>query len=325
MKKHMMKLIAVCMVGMVLLTGCGELTLEEKVTQVQQANTIKVQDVIDLMELEGLTVDKVATDREFQQNWPDAVLVQVNDTHYVALKNFEENLWDRRSAMSEIGWEGGLTGDDDAVQYIGQHYMGYEAASWVPSGEYAAKNIVALVLPIYPDNMSELSRDDQSAWLEKLNGVSKTLQRVFYHDINGIVQEAIAIENDNFTITGTLSYYATGVVDESAEREWTYYDAHSWLDCEIVCSDALWEQYQGAEYTVAVERPENWRNAHGSMSQSGVLDAPDKHIDLPNCYTDEVLWSAPEGKPVYALTFQIADFTETIYLEPEGELTEQSK
>ena len=319
MKKIWTIVIAV-LAALFLLSGCGEVTLEEKMEQVQKANTIKVQDIIDLMELEGLEVNKVATDDTFNKNWPNAVLVKVNDTHYVALKSFEENLWDLKSLRHKIGWQGGIGGSYDehtAVWYISQYYNLYPAGIYVYSSEYTAKNIVALVLSLYPDNMAELSIEEQYAVMDELNEVRKGLQRVFYKDINAMIQEDILIETENFTIRGTLSYYATGIVDKLAEREWTYYDARTWLNCDIVCSDAFIEQYEGMEYKVEVGRPDNWRNTHGSMSSGGILEAEHRSIDLPSCNTEDVLWSEPEGKPIYTLTITIGDdFTEIIQLEP---------
>ena len=318
--KKTWKIIIAVLATIFLLSGCGEVTLEEKVAKVQKANTITTQDVIDLMELEGLEVKEVDTDATFNENWPNAVLVQVNDTHYVALKNFEENLWDLKSLRRKIGWQGSFGSsfdENNAVRYISQYYNLYPAGIYVYSSEYTAKNIVALVLPLYPDNMAELSPEEQYAVMDKLNEVSKRLQRVFYSDINAMIQEEILLETENFTISGTLSYYATGIVDKLAEREWTYYDARTWLNCDIVCSDAFMEQYKGMEYKVEVGRPDNWRNSHGNMSSGGILEAEHRGIDLPSCNTEDVLWSEPEGKPIYTLTITIGDnFIETIQLEP---------
>ena len=318
MKKIWTIVIAV-LAALFLLSGCGEVTLEEKMEQVQKANTIKVQDIIDLMELEGLEVNKVAADDTFNNNWPNAVLVKVNDTHYVALKSFEENLWDRRNATSKIGWEGGFGSsldENNAVRYIGQKYKTYPTGGYVPSYEYAAKNIVALVLPLYPDNIAELSKEEQYAVMEHINEVSTVIKNVFYYDINGMLSWKVAAESDNFKIDGTVYFYATGVVDEKAEREWTYYDAHTWLDCDVVCSDAIWEQYEGSAYEVRVKDPDGWTYSRGSGSSRSVLEYEDKKLNTPNCQTHEVLWSAPEKAPAYEMTITVVDITETFLLEP---------
>ncbi|MBQ2777457.1 MAG: hypothetical protein IJF50_08130 [Peptococcaceae bacterium] len=317
MKKRFVMMIM--MISMLLLSGCGELTLEEKMEQVQKANTITVQDVIDLMELEGLQVETVSIKPEFHKYWPGAVIVSVNDSYYVALKSFDENLWEREKAKYDIGWVGGFGGfanDINAVQYIGHNYMGYEAEQWVSSSEYYAKNLVSLAMPVFPANVSELSVEEYSAVIEELSGVASVIQRVFYKDINGMIQDEVVAKSENFTITGTLSYYATGVVDEKAEREWTYYDARTWFDGEIACSDAIWEQYEGEAYRIDVEYPDQWKNSTGSLGQGGILMI-ENQMSMPNFHTNDILWSAPEEKPIYTMTITIGDITETFHLKPE--------
>lgn len=320
MKKHWIATIVLLTVALVL-SGCGEVTLEEKIAEVQTADTIDAQDVIDLMELEGLTVESVSIKPEFHKYWPGAVIVSVNDLYYVALKSFDENLWDRESAKNDIGWVGGFggfPGDLNAVQYIGHNYMGYDAEQWVSSSEYYAKNLVALAIPVFPANASELSVDEQRAYLGELSGVSSVIQRVFYKDVNDMLQEKVTAKSDNFTITGTLSYYATGLLDEKAVREWTYYDARTWLTGEITCSDAVWEQYEGERYMIDVAYPKQWEYGAGSLGHGGILMI-ENQMDMPNCHTDAILWSAPEGKPIYTMTITIGDISETFRLEPTTE------
>jgi len=319
MKKRFVMMIM--MISMLLLSGCGELTLEEKMEQVQKANTITVQDVIDLMELEGLQVEKVTPSNEFQTRWPDGKLVKVNDTLYMAMKSFDENLWERRNAASAIGWSAnfGIDPNDEknVLSYIGREYMGYD--TWVYSSELCGKNIIALLLPIYPDNLSELTRDEQYAALEKIAADRDILKRVFYNDINGMITQEVSAESENFKITGAVHYYATGVVDKTSEREWTYYDARTWLDAELVCSDAVWEQYQGAEYEVSVENPDGWEYGGGRGINRSALEYEDKRLNMPNMSTTDVMWKAPEGAPVYVLTVKIGDIEETFRLEPAAE------
>ena len=316
MKKRFVMMIM--MISMLFLSGCGEMTLEEKVAKVQEANTITVQDVIDLMELEGLQVEKVTPSNEFQTRWPDGKLVKVNDTLYMAMKSFDENLWERRNAASDIGWSAnfGIDPNDEknVLSYIGREYMGYD--TWVYSSELCGKNIIALLLPIYPDNLSELTRDEQYAALEKIAADRDVLKRVFYYDINSMITQEVSAESENFKITGTLHYYATGVVDEKAEREWTYYDARTWLDAELVCSDAVWEQYQGAEYEVSVEKPDDWVNGGGRSIDRSVLEYEDKRLSMPSMSTEDIMWKAPEHAPVYVLTVKIGDIEETFHLKP---------
>ena len=99
MKKHW--IVAILLTIAFVLSGCGEVTLEEKIAQVREDNTITVQDVIDLMKLEGLEVEKMTPSSEFQSRWPNGEVVKINDTHYMALQAFEENLNQRTYTLFE--------------------------------------------------------------------------------------------------------------------------------------------------------------------------------------------------------------------------------
>ena len=327
MKQMLIKLIGLLFINIMLsmvLVGCGEVTLEEKTAKVQKANTIAVQDVIDLMELEGLEVTKLATDAELEKRWSDAVLLKVNENHYVALKSFEENLHNRKSVMREIGWQGGFGRTNSypgeslsAVEYIGYEYIGYDTKQWIPSAEYCGKNIVALALPVYPENVAELSEEEQYALLEEISETSSGIQRVFYNDINGMITETIAMSSDNFTVEAVLYYYATGMIDESSKGKPVYYDARTWLKGSITVSDAIMEQYEGEQYKLKLEHPEGWKYGGGFVSTSSDLDKEDNQLEFPNTQTAEIIGQAPEGAPVYKLT--IGDITETFTLEPLAE------
>ena len=79
----------------------------------------------------------------------------------------------------------------------------------MPSAEYCGKNVVALAVPVYPENAAELSREEQYALLEEISETASGIQRVFYNDINGMITENIALSSDNFTVECVLHYYIT--------------------------------------------------------------------------------------------------------------------
>ena len=77
-RKQFMGAMLACLL-MLLLTGCGQsMTLEEKVAEVQGKNEITTQDVVQLLKLEGLAVEKQKVSAEFAELCPDTEVYKVN-------------------------------------------------------------------------------------------------------------------------------------------------------------------------------------------------------------------------------------------------------
>ena len=323
--KKIWTVLAVFALSIVLLSGCGEMTLEEKRAEVQAANNITIQDVLDLMELEGLRVEMVTPCDVFQQQWPNAELVKVNEKHYLALQSFEENLNKREQLMRDIGWyesPHSVVGEDadvpNVATVIGEEHIGYKDGNWVAAKEYYGKNIVAILVygntEIY--NLSTVEKQLEET--EKIKEMSDGLARVFYDDINGMITEEIALESENFKVTGTLSYYQTGVIDNSTSTERTYYDTRTTFNGMVECSDAILEEYQGTEYETILKDPEEWTHANSTATLYGTIDLDDKELDIVYGNTEEILWKKAENAPVYELAVKIGDITETFQLKPDA-------
>ncbi len=317
---------AIFIFATMLLSGCGEMTLEEKVAKVQKANTITTQDVIDLMELEGLQVETVTPSDTFRNQWPNGVLVKVNGKHYLAMQSFDENLYQREKVLDDTGWDNNFfnrVGDQtdevsNVLVVVGKDHINYDDGQWVHATTFYGKNIVAYLIYDYSEVYDAATSEEMLKVTEEIDAVKDPVSRVFYKDINQLITEEIAVESENFNITGTLSYYQTGVTDEQAERERTYYDAKTWFQGTLVCSDAIWEQYQGEEYEVTLERPDEWAYGSGKTIHRSTLEYEDKKMGIPNGTTEEILWSAAKGTPIYVLTIQIGDIVETFKLEPNN-------
>jgi len=309
------------------ISGCLQVgdesaALSAKIADVRQANTITTQDVVDLMELEGLEVSKVLPSSEFKKYWPNGKLLKVNTAHYVALQSFDENINQREYTMSKTGWKTAWSMQSDkaptVVQQIGKDYLGMNDGDWITSHEFYGKNIVAFVVYAFPEDAAEMTQEEVQAELDKIDIVTEGLKRVFYNDINNLVSEKVAAESDNFQITGTVHYYQTGVVDEQSPNKWTYYDARTWLECDIIFSDTIWQQYQGVEYEVRIPDPEDWTYGSRLRTTRSVIEGADKKVPIPNEKTNEILRKAAEGTPIYELTITIGDgdIEETLRLEP---------
>lgn len=318
-----------CLIGIVLclsfvLSGCGTMTLEEKVEKVQKANTITTQDVIDLMELEGLEVEKLSPDSAFETRWPNGELLKINGTHYLALQSFEENLYERESVVRDTGWyydrRSHVDADDqDKVSvssWIGKEYLGYEEEEWIAAKEFCGKNIVAIVVYAFPaDTMSE---EETQAAIDCIDLVADSLHRVFDDDINRILTEEVVVENENFKVALTLQYYQTGVTDKNYAKERTYYDMYTRLNGEIVCSDWILEQYQGEGCYIIVEPSNEWRGNLEESAMHTVLGDTGKKILIPTVNTEAILWDAAEGMPAYQLTIKVGDLLQTIPIAPDS-------
>ena len=173
MKKRLIALLILAM-GFSLLTGCGKMTLEEKKAEIQSSNRITVQDVTELMALEGLKIEKLTPSNEFKENWPKGELVKINDEHYMALQSFEENLWDRKSIMYDTGWLSRRFSAEDESQIsvdaqITKDYLNYDEDYLVYSSSFSGKNVSAILVYSFPENINEISQEERDIVFDKIS------------------------------------------------------------------------------------------------------------------------------------------------------------
>lgn len=319
MRKRWLIGIVLCL-GFVL-SACGTMTLEEKVEKVQKANTITIQDVIDLMELEGLEVEKLSPDSAFETWWPNGELLKINGTHYLALQSFEENLYEREIVIRDTGWyydrksQVDVDGKENVSvsSWIGKEYLGYEDELEIAAKEFYGKNIVAIVVYDFP--ISTMSEEETQRAIDCIDTVADSLHRVFDDDINHMFTEKVVTENEKFKVALTLQYYQTGVTDKKSAKGKTYYDMYTRLNGKIVCSDSILEQYQGEECYIIVEPSNEWSGRLKNSTMHTVLDDTCKEILIPNVTTEAILLEAAEGMPSYQLTIKVGDLLQTISID----------
>lgn len=306
-----------------LFTGCGKTKSEEKVSDLQNSNTITVQDVTELMELEGLKIENLTPSNEFKEKWPKGELIKINGEHYMALQSFEENLWERKSVMRDTGWfsrdfSAGDENDISVTAQLAKDYLNYRKNSdFYSSSSFSGKNLSAILLYSFPENINEMSKEEMDLVFNKISSISDTLKRVFDKHINNISEEEIFLKSENFEISGTLSFYQTGVIDETSDEAEIFYDAHSAFLGEVKCSDEVWEKYKGQEYEITAESPKTWTIFPETSTLSSTVPLENNILDIPNCHTEEILWTKAEDIPSYTITIKIGDLSETFQITPD--------
>lgn len=289
------------------LGGCGN-SLESKVAAVQKANTITVEDVVSLLELEGLTLEKQQPNEAFAAQWPDTVAYRVNGENLLLLQSFAEDLQTREKRLQEIGWYGNerfSRPEDVAVlqQAIAQFQPAEESYLWPIL--YQGKNIVAwYVMFVETDGSTQ----------EEMDAVSQTndvVRRVFQSDINNMQTETFTETTEHFTVQLTIESYQTPLTVE----ERTLYDTYLSAVVAVQMDDGLLAQYEGQPFSATAEA------LSGTFSASKKGDALwSKGFSLSVEREHEIDWSLREQPARYLVTVTVGDLTETVEIgQADGE------
>ncbi len=206
----------------------------------QKANTITVEDVVSLLELEGLTLEKQQLNEAFAAQWPDTVAYRVNGENLLLLQSFAEDLQSREKRLQEIGWYGNerFSRPEDVVlqQAIAQFQSAEESYLWPIL--YQGKNIVAwYVMFVETDGSTQ----------EEMDAVSQTndvVRRVFQSDINNMQTETFTETTEHFTVQLTIESYQTPLTVE----ERTLYDTYLSAVVAVQMDDGLLAQYEGQPF-----------------------------------------------------------------------------
>lgn len=281
------------------LGGCGN-SLESKVAAVQKANTITVEDVVSLLELEGLTLEKQQPNEAFAAQWPDTMVYRVDGVHLLLLQSFAEDLQSREKRLQEIGWYGNerfSRPEDVAVvqQAIAQFQPAEESYLWQIL--YQGKNIVAWYVMF-----GETDEPTQ----EEMDAVSQTndvVRRVFQSDINNMQTETFTETTEHFTVQLTIESYQTPLTVE----ERTLYDAYLSGSVVVQMDDASFAQYEEQPYVITVE---GWQKGRSRTRRSDTLLS--NRISMQIEREHEVYWGLQEQSVRYQVTITVGDLTETV-------------
>ena len=165
-RNRIISAVLVCVLAL-LLAGCGQ-SVESKSAYVQHhAEEIAVNDVVQLLNLEGLKVDRMEPSVDFAEQFPGVQICKINGDNVLLMKVVEG---DATAALQELGWEDLQTIDmENPEAVVAQLMTDYAAdeATYQTGTAYAAKNIAACYI----------AADDDTA--------AETVARVFDQHING--------------------------------------------------------------------------------------------------------------------------------------------
>lgn len=189
-----MKKLWLAMVTLLLLTvlsGCGgELTLEDKITEVQKQEEISTEDVLELMQLDGMAYEVMEPSAAFSEKWPDVTICRIGDTHYLLLSSFVMGE-QRTAAKNECGWwrMAPLSETDKNAPFILDQLeqdFALEDIDVVHVGDWDGKNIAGQLIPVIRQDMT---REERDVLNERHREIDSAMNHIFNQYINGEMVE----------------------------------------------------------------------------------------------------------------------------------------
>ncbi|GEM_PF-1687487 len=321
-QKQFMAVMLVCLL-MLLLTGCGQsMTLEEKVAEVQGKNEITTQDVVQLMKLEGLSVEKQKVSAEFAELCPDTEVYKVNGDNLLLMKATEATLNDRREVFEELGWYNIAKYYDtteETLSLLKQLEKDYQPED----GTYqfgitgSVKNIVVYQVPV----VNETKAVEEQ--IKEYTVITETIRKVLQEDIKGMQTYHPATVGKDIQVLATIHTYqmpyTTGKI--------TQYDYYLSTDFELRLSDEVMEKYKGQEFRAEVKGPLEHLHylSNGSTGCTGNLDeVNDNTISMELGNNSEVSYEVYTGPIQYEVTFSVGDISETLIVGVDEAVTAET-
>ena len=169
------------------LSGCGgEMTLEEKIAEVQKQTEISTEDVLALMTMDGMDYEVMEPSEAFSENWPDVTICKIGDTHYLLLSSFVMGE-QRTAAKNECGWwrMAPLSETDKNAPFILEQLeqdFALDNIDVVHVGYWDGKNIAGQLIPAIRQGMTDEELDVLN---ERHLEINSAMNRIFNQYING--------------------------------------------------------------------------------------------------------------------------------------------
>ena len=169
------------------LSGCGrDMTLEDKIAEVQKKAEISTEDVLELMQLDGMDYEVMEPSEAFSENWPDVTICKIGDTHYLLLSSFVMGE-QRTAAKNECGWwrMAPLSESAKNVPFILEQLeqdFALEDIDVVHVGDWDGKNIAGQLIPVIRQDMTD---EDWDVLNERHLEINSAMERIFNQNING--------------------------------------------------------------------------------------------------------------------------------------------
>lgn len=169
------------------LSGCGgDMTLEEKIAEVQKKTEISTEDVLALMAMDGLDYEVMEPSEAFSENWPDVTICKIGDTHYLLLSSFIVGA-QRTAAKNECGWwrMAPLSESAENAPFILERLeldFALDNIDVVHVGYWDGKNIAGQLIPAIRQDMTS---EEWDVLNERHLEIGSAMDRIFNQYING--------------------------------------------------------------------------------------------------------------------------------------------
>jgi len=169
------------------LSGCGgDMTLEEKIAEVQKQTEISTEDVLALMTMENMDYEVIEPSEAFSEKWPDVTICKLGDTHYLLLSSFIVGE-QRTAAKNECGWWRMAPLSESAenapfiLDQLAQDFA-LENIDMVHVGYWDGKNIAGQLIPAIRQDMTS---EEWDVLNERNLEINSSMERIFNQYING--------------------------------------------------------------------------------------------------------------------------------------------
>ncbi len=304
------------------LTGCLQPPkdkLDVKVASMQESNTITVDDVVELLELNGFTVEQQDVSDQWANRWSKLLVYKIDDKHLLLLRDValeDKSLEERNEMVCKLGLDAGRIDIGDYTSVFPQVLQDYPAenGSYYETDNYNTKNMIVCSIPCYES--TEYGSDGYNTAMN----YREELDRIFFQDINNMLSMEIpsagffgdGFNGDEYTLDCSMEYYQ---VPYEFEGETTY-DYHHYISCSVKTTDEVMEQYNADEVTLNLYPAENgcpdWENVrsvhatgqgeskHMSYAYTELNTLLDKEFDAEHVhyYLDIIIGDAKETRSI---------------------------
>ena len=307
------------------LTGCGP-TLEEKIAEVREKNNITTADVIDLLELEGVEVEKQKPGSDIHESWENVEIYKLDGEHLLFLVEYNGYPWDKDNYLYDLnlgdGWAWMMDDTQNEPVTNAKKMFKPDNMEYWYSQRWMCKNMIAVYVPalsVIPEG-TEVSAEVMKERQQQMKQTTEPLKKVLNEYIRGVQTTEYTASGKYFDAHHTLHYAETPY--EYNDR--MMYEFYENSDILVSLHDDIAEQCSEEEIKIECRGPldspfgEKTRGVGGTINNvwSYSLDASGANIGYgKESYT---------GPIQYEVTVTIGDdITETLIVGTEG--TDSSK
>ena len=246
------------------LTGCGP-TLDEKIAEVREKNTLNTSDVVELLELEGVEVKQQKAGAAIHEAWEGVNVYKLDGENLLFLTQFDGAPWERDNHLYELQlsdtWAWNLQKEQPEPIRCAVQQLKPETGYYSMAKTFAYKNIIGLYIPYIPiDAQNPPTQEEMQAVIDRVTETKNNVYRTFWKDM---------LDMEIVTYTADGQYFSTEVTSYFGQVPYTYNDRlmYEYLEtskCLIELHEDVAQQYQEETITISFGGP-----LEGPFTKSG--------------------------------------------------------